>query len=136
MDVVSAKDLRDTPASVFADHLNNTPAVQSEWFNEYIMNPRVANEFLTPYKSFFAANIEPSLAKQAVENPQALVDWVKNNVSINDALNAQRIPIMPMGVWIYLGYPGTYRAGSPQDPVLQGQRLGRRRFRGCRTDDR
>lgn len=97
--VVSAKDLRDTPASVFADHLNNTPAVQSEWFNEYIMNPRVANEFLTPYKSFFAANIEPSLAKQAVENPQALVDWVKNNVSINDALNAQRIPIMPMGVW-------------------------------------
>ena len=98
LDVVSAKDLRDTPASVFADHLNNTPAVQSEWFNEYIMNPRVANEFLTPYKSFFAANIEPSLAKQAVENPQALVDWVKNNVSINDALNAQRIPIMPMGV--------------------------------------
>lgn len=99
LDVVSAKDLRDTPASVFADHLNNTPAVQSEWFYEYIMNPRVANEFLTPYKSFFAANIEPSLAKQAVENPQALVDWVKNNVSINDALNAQRIPIMPMGVW-------------------------------------
>lgn len=99
LDVVSAKDLRDTPASVFADHLNNTPAVQSEWFNEYIMNPRVANEFLTPYKSFFAANIEPSLAKQAVENPQALVDWVKNNVSINNALNAQRIPIMPMGVW-------------------------------------
>ena len=99
LDVVSAKDLRDTPASVFADHLNNTPAVQSEWFNEYIMNPRVANEFLTPYKSFFAANIEPSLAKLAVENPQALVDWVKNNVSINDALNAQRIPIMPMGVW-------------------------------------
>ena len=99
LDVVSAEDLRDTPASVLADHLNNTPAVQSEWFNEYIMNPRVANEFLTPYKSFFAANIEPSLAKQAVENPQALVDWVKNNVSINDALNAQRIPIMPMGVW-------------------------------------
>ena len=99
LDVVSAKDLRDTPASVLADHLNNTPAVQSEWFNEYIMNPRVANEFLTPYKSFFAANIEPSLAKQAVENPQALVDWVKNNVSINDALNAKRIPIMPMGVW-------------------------------------
>lgn len=99
LDVVSAKDLRDTPASVLTDHLNNTPAVQSEWFNEYIMNPRVANEFLTPYKSFFAANIESSLAKQAVENPQALVDWVKNNVSINDALNAQRIPIMPMGVW-------------------------------------
>ena len=96
LDVVSAKDLRDTPASVFADHLNNTPAVQSEWFNEYIMNPRVANEFLT---SSGAETMDPPLAKKAVENPQALVDWVKNNVSINDALNAQRIPIMPMGVW-------------------------------------
>lgn len=97
--VVSAKDLRDTPASVFADHLNNTPATQSEWFNEYILNPRVANEFLTPYKSFFAANIESGLAKQSVADPKALVDWVKNNISINNALNAQRIPIMPMGVW-------------------------------------
>ncbi len=99
LDVISAKDLRDTPASVLADHLNHTPAVQSEWFSEYVMNPRVVNEFLTPYKSFFAANMESSLAEQAVENPQALVDWVKKNISINDALNAQRIPIMPAGVW-------------------------------------
>ena len=75
--VISAKDLRDTPASVLADHLNNTPAVQSEWFNRYILNPRVANEFLTPYKGFFAANVDPELAKQAKADPKALVDWVK-----------------------------------------------------------
>lgn len=97
--VISAKDLRDTPASVLEDHLNNTPAVQSELFNEYILNPRVANEFLTPYKQFFATRIDPELAKQAAADPQALVDWVKKNITINDALNAQRIPIMPTGVW-------------------------------------
>lgn len=99
LEVISAKDLRDTPASVLADHLNNTPALKSEWFNEYIMNPRVANEFLTPYKSFFQANVDAQLAAQAVTNPQVLVDWVKKNISIKDALNAQRIPIMPTGVW-------------------------------------
>lgn len=99
LNVISEKDLRDTPASVLADHLNNTPAINGKWFTEYIMNPRVANEFLTPYKGFFAKNFDAKLAKQAVENPQVLVDWVKENVSINDALNAQRIPIMPMGVW-------------------------------------
>lgn len=97
--VISAKDLRDTPASVLADHLNNTPAVESEWFDQYIMNPRVRNEFLTPYKSFFAAQVDKELAAKAAADPEALVEWVKENITINDALNEQRIPIMPMGVW-------------------------------------
>ena len=96
---ISSKDLRDTPASVLADHLNNTPSVQSSLFTEYILNPRVANEFLTPYKRFFASNIEPEQVRKAKADPQVLVDWVKQNITINDSLNPQRIPIMPMGVW-------------------------------------
>ena len=99
LDAVSAKDLRDTPASVLADHLNNTPQVKSDLYVEYVMNPRVRNEFLTPYKNFFAAQLEPALVKQARENPQVWVDWVKQNIQINNALNEQRIPIMPAGVW-------------------------------------
>lgn len=97
--VISAKDLRDTPASVLADHLNNTPKVESEWFDQYVMNPRVRNEFLTPYKQFFAAEVDKDLAAKAVANPDVLVQWVKENIAINDALNEQRIPIMPKGVW-------------------------------------
>lgn len=93
---ISAKDLRDTPASVLADHLNNTPDSKC---NQYILNPRVANEFLTPYRSFFLANVDTALAKQAMSNPDVLVDWVKKNITINNELNTQRIPIMPMGVW-------------------------------------
>lgn len=99
LNVTSAKDLRDTPASVLADHLNNAQAVQSSLFTEYILNPRVANEFLTPYRKFFAANVDPMLVKKAKADPQLIVDWVKENISINDSLNPQRIPIMPMGVW-------------------------------------
>lgn len=99
LDVISAKDLRDTPASVLADHLNNTEEVKSEQFNNYILNPRVANEFLTPYRRYFQANIDAALAKQAKEDPQALVEWVKKNITINDDLNPQRIPVMPMGVF-------------------------------------
>lgn len=99
LNVISAKDLRDTPASVLADHLNNAQAVQSSLFTEYILNPRVANEFLTPYRKFFAANVDSALVKKAKADPQLIVDWVKENISINDCLNPQRIPIMPMGVW-------------------------------------
>ena len=99
LNVISAKDLRDTPASVLADHLGNTQPVQSSLFTEYILNPRVANEFLTPYRKFFAANVDPALAKKAKADPQLIVDWVKQNISIADSLNPQRIPVMPMGVW-------------------------------------
>ena len=73
--------------------------MQSSLFTEYILNPRVANEFLTPYKRFFASNIEPEQVRKAKADPQVLVDWVKQNITINDSLNPQRIPIMPMGVW-------------------------------------
>ncbi|WP_233545692.1 transglutaminase domain-containing protein [Parabacteroides sp. AM08-6] len=99
LNAISAKDLRDTPASVLADHLNNVQKVSSSLFTGYILNPRVANEFLTPYRQFFASNIEPELAKEAKANPQVLVDWVKKNIKISSYLNPQRIPIMPMGVW-------------------------------------
>lgn len=99
LDVISAKDLRDTPASVLADHLNNTEVVNSDQFNRYILNPRVANEFLSPYRSYFIANLDPELAKQAQADPMALVDWVKKNITIKNELNSQRIPVMPMGVF-------------------------------------
>lgn len=99
LDVISAKDLRDTPASVLADHLNNSEVVKGDFFNQYILNPRVANEFLTPYRSYFQKNIDTELAKQAKEDPMALVDWVKKNITIKNELNSQRIPVMPMGVF-------------------------------------
>ena len=99
LDVISAKDLRDTPASVLADHLNNSKVVKGDFFNQYILNPRVTNEFLTPYRSYFQKNIDTELAKQAKEDPMALVDWVKKNITIKNELNSQRIPVMPMGVF-------------------------------------
>ena len=97
--VISAKDLRDTPAAVLADHLNNTPQTDSEFFVEYVMNPRIANEFLSPYKGFAAAQVSEADQKAIQANPELLVNWVKENIQINDALNPQRIPIMPAGVY-------------------------------------
>ncbi|GGJ81213.1 transglutaminase [Parabacteroides faecis] len=111
LDVISAKDLRDTPASVLSDHLNNTVAILTDYmppkekeefgdiYVRYVMNPRVQNEFLTPYKKFFAENIDKDLSDKAINDPMALVDWVKKNITIKNELNSQRIPIMPMGVF-------------------------------------
>ena len=103
---ISAKDLRDTPASVLNDHLKNSPVIDTKGNKNleeiqtlYVMNPRARNEFLTPYKQFFKENFDAAIAQKAVADPLVLVEWVKNNITINNALNAQRIPIMPMGVW-------------------------------------
>lgn len=97
--VVSAKDLRDTPASVLRDHLQNSEAANSDLFINYVLNPRVANELITAYKGFFRKEVDAALAQQAKADPMALVNWVKTNITVNNDLNPQNIPVMPMGVW-------------------------------------
>ena len=99
LEVVSAKDLRDTPASVLTDHLRHTPISDSRLFDQYILNPRIANELLTPYKALFAEVIDTKLAGQIRENPGIWAEWCKENIALADELNPQGIPMMPAGVW-------------------------------------
>jgi hypothetical protein len=106
--VVSAKDLRDVSASVLFDHRihtsfvvenQNGDAEQQNLFIDYVLNPRVANEFLTPYKEFFTTQIDDALLKTARENPAVWADWVRQHIAVRDELNPLSIPIMPAGVW-------------------------------------
>ncbi|MDR2858829.1 MAG: transglutaminase-like domain-containing protein, partial [Mediterranea sp.] len=97
--VLNPKDLRDVSGEVLSDCLENAPKDKSEIFNKYVLNPRVGREMLSPYKSFFRNVIDQELAARIKEYPQNLVEWVKKNITVNDALNPQRIPIMPTGVW-------------------------------------
>lgn len=100
LSVISAKDLRDTPASVLMDHLNNSKSTcDKDLFNEYVLNPRVSNELLTPYKAYFQAAIDPALAKEAQADPKQLVAWCAKEIKILNDLNPQRIAIFPTGVW-------------------------------------
>ncbi len=99
LQTVSAKDLRDTPASVLADHLTLAPPAADPLYIRYVLNPRIANELLTPYKGFFRTHLDAALVKEAKENPQALVRWVKEHITVDNTLNPQQIPVMPIGVW-------------------------------------
>lgn len=99
LSVISAKDIRDTPASVLSDHLNNSPEANTDLLKRYVLNPRIGNELLTPYRSFFIAQLDSFATGQVRKNPGLLVDWVKQSISVNDDLNPQSIPVMPMGVW-------------------------------------
>jgi transglutaminase-like putative cysteine protease len=100
--VISAKDLRDTPAEILNDHLKNTAHdtdIKLESVEKFVLNPRVSNEFLSSYKKFFQEKMDENVRIEAGTNPQMLVEWVKKNITIRDDLNPQRIPVMPQGVF-------------------------------------
>ncbi|MCE5225718.1 MAG: transglutaminase-like domain-containing protein [Porphyromonadaceae bacterium] len=101
LSVISDKDLRDVSLEVLYDHLYNTPQEIDDLllFNTCIMNPRVGNEMILPYKRFFKMAISVVDQKAFKEEPQKLVEWCKKNITINNSLNNQNIIISPVGVW-------------------------------------
>ena len=99
---VSSKDLRDVSPEVLEDHLANSvnpTEVSAKIYNQYILNPRVANEMITPYKAFFQSVVSEEDAKAYVADPMKLVDWVKQNIKIDSECNIGGAPIFPSGVW-------------------------------------
>lgn len=93
--MVSLKDLRDTPSEVFLDFLTNCK--YKGLFPEYVLNPRVANEILTPYRSFFMRERAGNAFGEEV-TPSVIVEFVKR-VKLADNYNMQRVPISPAGVY-------------------------------------
>ena len=95
---LSAKDWRDVSLE---DHLKNAPDPQETdlWACAEIANPRVENEMLTPYRSFFKKVISKEEAGEFIKEPIRLVEWCKKEIQINNELNSQRIPMSPIGVW-------------------------------------
>ena len=102
---LSAKDLRDITTEVINDHYEDFDSIASRHvasytvLSRYIRNPRVANEMLTPYRSFFRNAIDEEQRIQYRKNPMLLVDWVRKNIKIDPQCNLGGAPIQPMGVW-------------------------------------
>ena len=102
---ISDKDLRDVSLEVLKDHFDNTPSLEQsiismppELYAQYILNPRVSNEMLVPYRKTLTEFFPETERQQFHDNPAQLVDWVKNNIKTDDNLNPQRYPISPLGV--------------------------------------
>jgi transglutaminase-like putative cysteine protease len=106
LSVISAKDLRDTPATILADHLNYVApdANITERYASYILNPRIGLEMLSPYKSQLSAAFAELSDKEFPvvtfgNQPLLLAKWVKENIKVKGHLNPQRIPMSPYGVF-------------------------------------
>lgn len=102
---ISDKDLRDISFEVLKDHFDYTPDLTSsiismppELYAQYILSPRISNEMIVTWRKTLTEFFPETERKNYHDHPALLVDWVRQNISINDELNPQRFPISPLGV--------------------------------------
>ena len=100
---VSQKDRRDISSEVLNDHFMMTPTPEKidEIYSNYILNPRVSNEMLTPYKSFFANVISEKEVLSYKNNPEQWVEWCRRNIKVDGTWNPLSLCMSPKGVWDY-----------------------------------
>lgn len=98
---MSEKDRRDVSAEVLNDHCNAwiTTDNDDDYYYQYVLNPRVSNEMLTPYRSFFASVITDEEVATYQTNPEKWVEWCCNNITIDDQWNPRHFCMSPRGVW-------------------------------------
>ena len=92
LSMVSEKDLRDIELSVLKD--NQVSRVDTgDIYLHYVLNPRVENEWLTPYK----APLRQLMAD--LKSPSELIKWCDKNITIVDNRNPQGLRMEPMSVF-------------------------------------
>ncbi len=105
---ISQKDRRDVSLEVLNDHFKNTPKSEKKLIGEehrlyeqYVLNPRVSNEMITPYKGYFSGVIPADEAAAYRANPREWVEWCRKNIKVDDVWNPLQLCMSPKGVWEY-----------------------------------
>ena len=112
---LSQKDLHDVPAEVLQDSYDATGS---------ILSPRMESEFLSPYKGWFLANVPAELQATFSGNgdsgkgAEAILDWVRENVTVDEDPRLWDIPASPVGTW-------KGRVATPRSRDLLAIALGR-----------
>jgi hypothetical protein len=105
LEVVADKDLRDTKNVVLSDHLfycNMTSAqlARSDKTDniKYVLNPRIGNEMLGPWRSYFRTALPDTLIEESREDPSFIVHFIDETIRVANDENHYKTPITPIGV--------------------------------------
>lgn len=91
LEAVSDKDLRDTPAAILSATFEATPHQDGNpLYVPYVLNPRIANELLSPYRL--------TLGTPAT-TPRDIIALVADSVTVDDIANGYHVPITPAEAW-------------------------------------
>lgn len=92
LEAISDKDLKDVTCGILADHIES-PRSDSPLLVDYVINPRVANEMLTPYRAALAP-----LAQGGFDAGQ-WVRWCADSIAIDSQWNPQSLRMSPAAVY-------------------------------------
>ena len=105
LEMLPDKDLRDIKENILSDHLINTPEPakmsgdsDTEMFYSFVINPRVANEMIVSWRSYFLKHLPAEIKHLASSNPLLIAEYLDKNIRIADSENYYNTPITPVGV--------------------------------------
>ena len=93
--LVSSKDLRDTPADVLEDHLDNC----ADGADPAVMAPRIYTELLRPWRGALIEKVDSSVAALVCNDPADFVKWCSENLTIYEEISEDYTPVNPVRVW-------------------------------------
>lgn len=100
------KDLRDTPASYLTDHLVQGDGISFKKMTNHqltyaqnVLSPRIALELIRPWRSFFREELSDEFVNKSRSNIDFVIDYVRNEIQIDNTQNYFRCPISPRGVY-------------------------------------
>ena len=79
---LSDKDLVDITDEILEDNMSVTSATGIP----PVLCPRVENEFLTPYKSFFTTTAFLAEEQKELSDPQKLIEWVRDSIRLTSRI--------------------------------------------------
>jgi hypothetical protein len=102
--VISEKDLRDAPGVTLLCHLQETlenaiPDLPEDIFLRYLLNPRVAFEWLKPYRHALRQALTEHERREFARNPGKIAAWIEQHTElVGDGINHYAVPQSPVGV--------------------------------------
>jgi transglutaminase-like putative cysteine protease len=99
LEILPDKDLRDTKSKILTDHLMNCTNLTSDLFIDYILNPRIANEIIAPWRSYFRKNLPQNVIDHASNDPSVIIKHLDASIKIVNDENYYNTPLTPIGVY-------------------------------------
>jgi len=105
LEILPDKDLRDTKEKILSDHINKSLRVP--WLSgvngdalylNYVLNPRIANEKLVAWRSYFLKEFVVQMISDFINDPLLIVKYLNENIKILNDANYYKTPLTPNGV--------------------------------------
>jgi transglutaminase-like putative cysteine protease len=102
---VSHKDLRDVPEQILTSHLLGfhkigiKDGIPDDIVTRNLLSPRISREIIRSWRTFFQKEFDNSVVEHVRANVGEIVNYVKENIKVDDEQNYYNCPVSPQGVY-------------------------------------